>query len=165
MVFPVSTVIEVKLVQFLKGLLKALSPMRITPLPIITDVRFEQVTNALFPMLVTLLGIIIEVKPIQFANALFPMLVTLLGMLVSLQPRIKLFPDFVMIALQLLRESYMVFPEATVIVDKLLQSEKASMSIFVNPLPILRDVTAVHPEKASSPMLVTLLGMVMEVIL
>lgn len=148
MVFPVSTVIEVKLVQFLKGLLKALSPMRITPLPIITDVRFEQVTNALFPMLVTLLGIIIEdkpvhvlkaplpivvtllgifieVKPIQSANALFPMLVTLLGMLVSLQPRIKLFPDFVMIALQLLRESYLVFPEATVIVDKLLQFEKA----------------------------------------
>ena len=66
--------------------------------------------------------------------------VTLLGMIVFLQPEIKVFDDVSIIALQLLRESYLVFPLAT--------------------------VTEVKPEqlaKAISPMEVTLVGIMMEV--
>ena len=41
------------------------------------------------------------------------MLVTLLGMVVFMQPEINVFEDVSIIALQLLRESYIVFPLST----------------------------------------------------
>ena len=68
------------------------------------------------------------------------MLVTLLGMVVFMQPLINVFEDVSIIALQLLRESYIVLP----------------LSTFI-------DVKLEQPAKAQSPMLVTLLGMVTEV--
>jgi hypothetical protein len=43
--------------------------MLVTPLPIVTLVRPEQLRNALFPMLVTLLGIVKLVRPEQLRNA------------------------------------------------------------------------------------------------
>ena len=66
------------------------------------------------------------------------MLVTLLGIIVFLQPAISVLEDFSIIALQFSLLSYLVFPPATTML-----------------------VRAVQPEKAPSPMLVTLLGMVM----
>ena len=47
-----------------------------------------------------------EVSPEQPPKALLPMKVTELGMVVFLQPTTKLFIDVSIIALQLLRESY-----------------------------------------------------------
>ena len=65
-------------------------------------------------MEVTLLGIVMDVKPEQPEKALPPMEVTLLGMTVVLQPEIKVFDAVSIIALQLSRESYLLFPLATV---------------------------------------------------
>ena len=68
------------------------------------------------------------------------MLVTPLGIIVVLHPAIKVFDAVSMIALQLLRESYVPFPFST-------------------------DIEAMfsHQAKAYSPMLVTLLGIMTEV--
>ena len=68
------------------------------------------------------------------------MLVTLFGIVVFLQPAIKVFDAISIIALQLLRESYFVFPVSTFI-----------------------DVRPSHQPKTAMPMLVTLFGMVTEV--
>ena len=65
-------------------------------------------------MEVTLLGIVMDVKTEQPEKALPPMEVTLLGMTVVLQPEIKVFDAVSIIALQLSRESYLLFPLATV---------------------------------------------------
>ena len=64
-------------------------------------------------MLVTLLGMVTEVRLVQSSKALLPMLVTLLGIMVFLQPTISVFDAVSIIALQLLRESYTVFPDST----------------------------------------------------
>ena len=53
------------------------------------------------------------------------MLVTLLGMIVVLQPEIKVLEDVLIIALQLLRESYMRLPLDTIIEVKPVQPENA----------------------------------------
>jgi EamA domain-containing membrane protein RarD len=57
-------------------------------------------------MEVTELGMVTEVSLEQSSKACSPMEVTELGMVVFLQPTIKLFVDVSIIALQLLRESY-----------------------------------------------------------
>ena len=119
---------------------KAHSPILVTPFPIVTEVRPEQLWNAASPMLVTLLGIVIEVRLLHAKKALFPMLVTLLGMVVFWQPDINVLDAVSIIALQLSRESYFVFPDFTLI-----------------------EVRPLQPPKAASPMLVTLLPMVIEV--
>ena len=91
-------------------------------------------------MLVTLLGISTEVRLVHQMNAHSPILVTLLGITVFLQPKINVLVAVSIIALQLLRESYIEFPLDTTIV-----------------------VRPVQPENAEPPMLVTLLGIVTEV--
>ena len=68
------------------------------------------------------------------------MVVTELGMMVFIQPVINMLVLVSMMALQLFRESYFVFP----------------LSTFIEVRPL-------QPEKASLPMEVTLLGMVTEV--
>ena len=103
----------------------AKSPILVTLLGIVILVKPLQQEKALLPMLVTLLGIVILVKPLQPEKAQEPMLVTLLGITEFLQPVINLFVDFSIIALQLSRESYTVFPDSTTIDVKPLQSEKA----------------------------------------
>jgi len=118
----------------------AQSPMLVTLLGMVMDVRLEQSWNALSPMLVTLLGMVMDVRLEQSWNALSPMLVTLLGMVVFLQPAISVLLAVSIIALQLSRESYFVFPDST-----------------------FMEVSKEQPENAADPMLVTLLGMVMVV--
>ena len=66
------------------------------------------------------------------------MLVILSGITVFLQPVINVFVDVSIIALQLSRESYTIFPDSTII-----------------------DSKSIQPEKAPLPMLLTLLGIVM----
>ena len=52
------------------------SPMLVTLLGMLMEVRLEQPENASTPMLFTLLGMLIEVRLEQSLNADFPMLVT-----------------------------------------------------------------------------------------
>ena len=75
----------------------------------VTEVRPEQPEKACVPMEVTELGMVTAVSPEQPSKAYSPMEVTELGMVVFLQPTIKLFVDVSIIALQLLRESYVPF--------------------------------------------------------
>jgi EamA domain-containing membrane protein RarD len=81
-------------------------------------------------MLVTLMGMVMLVKPLKL-NAAFPMQVTLLGMFEFLHPDIKVLLAVSMIALQLSRESNIVFPELTVILIRLEQSENAPTPMLV----------------------------------
>mgnify|MGYP003327605298 CR=1 FL=1 len=94
---------------------KAEPPMLVTLLEMVTEVRPLQPLKADCPMLVTLLGIVTEVKPLQPEKAESPILVTLLGIVELLQPRIRVFVAVSIIALQLLRQSYLLLPLATVI--------------------------------------------------
>ena len=56
-------------------------------------------------MQVTEPGMVIEVKPEQLLNALLPMLVTVFGITVFIQPKIRVFDDVSIMALQLSRLS------------------------------------------------------------
>ena len=119
---------------------KACFPMLVTLLGMSMEVKLVQREKAYIPILVTPSGMVMEVRPLQPPKASSPMLVTLEGMTVFLHPAMSVFVDFSIMALQLLRESYFVFPEAT--------------EIEVRPLQL---------KKGLNPMLVTLEGMVMEV--
>ena len=99
--------------------------MLVTLLEIVTEVKPEQPEKAPVSMLVTLLGMVTEVKPEQPLKAEEPMLVTLLGIIVDLQPAIRVLDEVLIIALQLSRESYVVFSSSTIIEVKPEQSLKA----------------------------------------
>ena len=60
-------------------------PIVDTPVPMITDFK-DAPENAESPMLVTLLGIVTDVRPLQPENAPPPMLVTLLGIVIDVRP-------------------------------------------------------------------------------
>ncbi len=72
-------------------------------------------------MLVTPAGMFIDVRPLQPPKALLPMLVTLAGMMVFLHPKTRLLSLVLIMALQLLRLSYTLFPLATTISVRPLQ--------------------------------------------
>ena len=91
------------------------------------------------------------------------MFVTLLGIMVFLHPATNILDDFSMIALQLLRESYIIFPSSTTISVSSQHPKNGADPMLVTLLPILTEVSLVQHARASSPMLVTLLGIVMEV--
>ena len=103
---------------------------------------------------------VMEVRPVQAWKAPEPILVTPWGIVVFLQPQISSLLDFLIIALQLSRESYFVLTPSTVIVAKLLQPEKAIHPILVTELGIVTDVMLLQSEKAPEPILVTELGIV-----
>ena len=86
--------------------------------------------------------------------------VTLLGITVFIQPAINVLEDLSIIALQLLRESYFVFPLETVIEVKPLQRENAPEPMVVTLLGMVMLVRLEQPSNAPEPMVVTLLGMV-----
>ena len=106
----------------------------------VTEVNPEQPEKAELEILVTFSPIVTEVSPEQSAKARSPIEVTELGMVVFLQPTIKLFVDVSIIALQLLRESYVL--------------------LF---LSTTKEVSPEQSRKAHEPMDVTELGMVNEV--
>ena len=68
------------------------------------------------------------------------MLVTLLGIIVLLHPTNNVFDDFSIIALQLSRESYLILPDSTTMDVKLPQPEKTSSPIDVTPLGMITEV-------------------------
>ena len=89
--------------------------MEVMELGMVSDVRPVQKLNACSSMQTTELGMTIEVKVVQFENALAPMEVTVLGITVFLQPVVSSLVLVLMMALQLFRESYTVFPASTMI--------------------------------------------------
>ena len=91
------------------------------------------------------------------------MAVTLLGIVVFLHPAINVLDDDSIMALQLLRESYLVFPSSTTMDVRPEQQQKASSPIDVRLLGMVTEVRPEQPSKALRPILVTLLGIVMEV--
>ena len=88
------------------------------------------------------------------------MLVTELGITVFLHPTINVFVFVSIIALQLSRESYFVFPDSTSIVVRPEQSENAELPMLVTEFGIVTLVKLEQPEKAEPPMLVTELPIV-----
>ena len=102
-------------------------------------VRYLQDWKACSPILVTLAGIVISDKPEHPKKAELPMLVTSSGIIVAEHPKSKALVLVSIIALQPPRESYIVFPSATMIEERLMQFSKAA-----------------------SPILATLAGMVIE---
>ena len=68
-----------------------------------------------------------------------------------------------MMALQLFRESYTVFPESTTICPKLLQLENALFLILVTEFGMIIEVRPEQELKAYCPMEVTVFGMSIEV--
>ena len=69
------------------------------------EVKPEQSMKARSPMFVTELGRVIEVKSDQFRKASSPILSIVLGILVFLHPAISVLVEVSIIALQLSRES------------------------------------------------------------
>ena len=64
----------------LAQLLKAKDCIDVTPVDIVTDTKDEQVLNAYCPKVVTLPGMEIDTKDVQKPNAYSPRVLTLLGM-------------------------------------------------------------------------------------
>ena len=142
-VFPLSTIIDVRLLQLINGLspfvfaisvtelgivtvdilqlAKALPSMRLMELGSSIDVRPVQSIKASYCISVTLLGKVMEVRPLRPSKAPYPMEVTLLGMIVFVLPAINVFDDVSIIALQLSRESYFILPLSTSIELRTLQ--------------------------------------------
>ena len=124
----------------LPHLLKAPSPILVTPAGIMTLVRFSHPSNASSFMLTTLSGITAE-----------------------LHPAIILFSEISMIQLQFSRLSNVLLKGSTDSLTRLSQYEKAFFPILVTPAGINMFVKVSQQEKASSPMLLTLSGIVMAV--
>jgi hypothetical protein len=140
----------------------ALSPILVTLLGIVTEVSFVQLKNALTPILFTLFGIVMEVRLLQKPKASSPMLVTSLGITVFLHPEINLLDFVSIIALQLFLLSYIgLFFSTTIEVRAVLPDNRAS-PILVTLLGIVMEVRPLN-WNALSPILVTLFGIVMEV--
>ena len=110
----------------------------------------------------TLLGISIDVRLEHPENAKLPMFVTLLGIVVFLQPNNIVLRAVSIMALQLLRESYLGLPPSTIMEVRPLHAWKAPSSMDFTLLGIVMDVRPEHPIKAFLPIEVTLLGMVIE---
>ena len=95
--------------------------MLVTDEGMVMLVKPVQPLNARSPMLVTDEGMLMLVRPLQLLNAYFPMLVTDEGMVVVLQPATRVLLAVSIMALQLLRESYFVFPASTLMLVKPVQ--------------------------------------------
>ena len=84
-------------------------------------------------------------------------------MIVFGQPAISVLDVVSIMALQLSRESYFVFPDSTLIEVKPSHSGKIPCPMLVTLLGMVIEVRLLQPWKTPLPMLVTLLGMVIEV--
>ena len=154
------------------------------PSSTLIDFKELQPENELGPIYVTLLGITIELRLEQSTKAFKPILSTLWGIFVVLHPAIKRLLAFIITALQLSRESNLVFPSSTIIEVKELQPLsalssmdvtllgitievkpqflKTSYPISLTPSGIVKDDKFTHPSKAILPIVFTLLGIVIE---
>jgi hypothetical protein len=109
------------------------------------------------------LGIVTDVRPEHPKKARYPIDVTLLGITVFLQPATRVLVAMFIIALQLSRESYTVFPFSTDMDVRLEHFSKAPRPIDVTLLGIVMEDRPEQPQKAKLSMLATLLPIVTEV--
>ena len=161
--------------------MKLSSPMEVTELGMIIEVRplqpwkekapivsrllgkeiphkLVQPEKAETPIVVTLYGISIDDNCLRPANALSPIAFTLEGMEELLQPSIIVLVLVSIIALQLSRESYLLFFESTIIDDKLLQPEKTPLEMDVTFSGIVMVIKLSQLWNAPSPIEFTLWG-------
>ena len=92
------------------------------PYGMVTEIKALQLIKASSPIDVTLVGIIKEVKLRQAENAAEQMDLIPSGIIVLSHPLIKVLDEVSMIALQFSRESYTGFPYSTTIEVKPLQA-------------------------------------------
>ena len=123
-------------------------PMLVTEFGMVTLVRPEQPENARSPMLVTEFGMVTLVRLEQPENASLPMLVTEFGITVFLHPTINVLVFVSIIALQLSRESFFVFPYSTSIVFRPEQYSKAEEPMLVTEFGMVTLVSPEQPENA-----------------
>ena len=83
--YPAGGVFVSHMILVLFVLSKALSPIVVTLLPMVTEVRELQPLKALLPIVVTLLPMITEVRELQPMKTLMPIVVTLLGMVTEVR--------------------------------------------------------------------------------
>ena len=83
---------------------------------------------------------VMEVREEQYWNAPSPMLVTELGIMVDWQPAMSVLLAVSIIALQLSRESYIVLPLSTTIEVRLSQPASTANSMLVTELGIVMEV-------------------------
>ena len=133
------------------------------PYGMVTEIKALQLIKASSPIDVTLVGIIKEVKLRQAENAAEQMDLIPSGIIVLSHPLIKVLDEVSMIALQFSRESYTGFPYSTTIEVKPLQALKALLPMDVTLLGMVMEVKPQQFAKAKSPIFTTLLGMVTEV--
>ena len=119
--------------------------MDVTLPGMVREFRPMQPKKASSPIDVTLFGMVTEVSPLQSSKADSPMDVTLLGIIVSEHPFIKVLVAVSIMALQLSRESYFGLPLSTLIDVKPLQPKKASSPIDVTLPGMVRDVRPMQP--------------------
>ena len=91
------------------------------------------------------------------------MVATVFGMTVFLQPPISALVLVLMMALQLFRESYTVFPASTMICSKLEHPRIGFVPMEVTELGMVIEVRLEQKENASLSMEITELGMSIEV--
>ncbi len=140
---------------------KASSPIVVTELDIVTLVR-EQLLKALFPIVVTESGIVIELRE-RPKKEESPIILTDSGIIVYSHPAIRVLVAVWIMALQLLRLSYIVLPLDTVIFINEVQRAKIPIPILLTESGIVIEVSPVHPKKAFLPIVVTELGIAIEV--
>ena len=107
-----------------------------------------QSANASSPIEVTELGISMLVNPVQPENAPSPIAVIELGKIVLSQPKNKVLEAVSIIALQLLRESYLGFPLSTTMLVSTGQSKNAIPLISVTELGMTMPVIPMQPSNA-----------------
>ena len=147
---------------------KALLPIEVTELPMVTVVRPVQSEKAEFPIVVTELPMVTESRPVQPEKAEFPMVVTESGMFTDRIPLhqanrwegivVTLFPMF---TVDILRQpskgkslkwtkspAYVQFVALKFTVVRLMQLEKAEFPIEVTELPMVAEAKPMQLEKA-----------------
>ena len=122
--------------------------MLVTEFGMVMLVRPEHPEKALPSMLVTEFGMIMLFRPVHPEKALPPMLVTEFGIIVFMHPTTTVFVFVYIIALQLSRESNIVFPDSTIIVVSPKQPSNALYPISVTEFGIVMLVRPEQPENA-----------------
>ena len=97
-----------------------------------------------------------DVSLLQRENALSPMAVTELGIMVFWHPIISSFVDVLIIALQLLRESYVLLLDSTTIFSSTPNWNKSSPEIDVTLSPIT-SVNILQPSNTYEPIVESLI--------
>ena len=129
----------------------------------VTVLREEQRSKHNSPKYVTEDGILMDVREEQYAKQFSPKLVTEDGITVPAHPQIIVLLSVSITALQFSRESYTEFPASTTMDVREEHPQKHSSPKLVTEDGILMDVREEQPLKQEPPKLVTEDGILMDV--